>query len=130
VVKERSHWQPGDQDCHRSELDLAWRCHQRAWDPHAHALWPASEAPRPSTFPRALSGYTKSQINDWEHVDWKALFREQQLVAGCWDPTISSRRRTGRAQAARPWSAKAREGRIYRERYVSDRYSRDKSVFW
>jgi len=63
-------------------------------------------------------------------VDWKALFREQQLVAGCWDATIGSRRRTGRAlQAARPWRDKAREGRIYRERYVSDRYSRDKSVF-
>jgi predicted amidohydrolase len=29
----------------------------------------------------AMSGYTKSQIKDWAHVDWDALLRELQLTA-------------------------------------------------
>jgi len=35
-------------------------------------------------FPEAaLSGYTKSQIRDWDRVDWDALLCEQRLVAEC-----------------------------------------------
>jgi predicted amidohydrolase len=35
-------------------------------------------------FPEAaLSGYTKSQIKNWDHVDWDALDREKRLVADC-----------------------------------------------
>lgn len=33
-------------------------------------------------FPEAaLSGYTKSQIRNWDHVDWESLLREKRLVA-------------------------------------------------
>jgi predicted amidohydrolase len=31
----------------------------------------------------ALSGYTKSQIKNWDHVDWEALLCEKRLVADC-----------------------------------------------
>jgi predicted amidohydrolase len=35
-------------------------------------------------FPEAaLSGYTKSQIRDWDVVDWEGLLREKRLVADC-----------------------------------------------
>src|SRR4051812_29162164 len=31
----------------------------------------------------ALSGYTKSQIKNWDDVDWDALLCEKRLVADC-----------------------------------------------
>jgi predicted amidohydrolase len=35
-------------------------------------------------FPEAaLSGYTKSQIRDWDLVDWDALLSEKRTVADC-----------------------------------------------
>ena len=35
-------------------------------------------------FPEAaLSGYTKSQIKNWDDVDWEVLQREKHLVADC-----------------------------------------------